>query len=106
MNDWFTGSGCVLLKVLIWYAFGIKPTLEGVYISPANYLPFENASMKVSVKGVEISIALEKANAERRFFVNGKEVQGVYDEKLKAQAIYLSNEALKAMGSLKITVQD
>ena len=56
MSDWFTGGGSVLVKVLIWYIFGIRPTLDGIYIAPSNDMPFENAQINLKVKGVEISV--------------------------------------------------
>mgnify|MGYP006932848264 CR=1 FL=1 len=35
MSDWFTGSGCVLGKVLFFCVFGVRPNLQGVEICPA-----------------------------------------------------------------------
>ncbi len=34
MSHWFTGSGCVLLKVIMWYVFGVKRGLNGLTVSP------------------------------------------------------------------------
>lgn len=93
MSDWFTGSGSVLIKVLIWYIFGIRPTLDGLYISPSNYIPFEKASIKLVVKGVNLAFEFNKVE-NSRFYINGVEKKTVYDEKLKTNVIYLSNEEL------------
>ena len=102
MSDWFTGSGCVLLKVLIWYIFGVRPTLDGVYIMPANYIPFEKASIKLKIKGVEVSICYEKSNNGREFFVNGTKVQSAFNEKANSNMIYLSNSELLEKTEIKI----
>lgn len=57
MSDWFTGSGCVLLKVLFWQVFGIKANLDEIKIQPSKYVPFEKTSIKMTIKGKTISIA-------------------------------------------------
>ena len=104
MSDWFTGSGSVLIKILIWYVFGVRPTLDGVYISPSDYMPFEKATITLRVKGTEISIRYEKANTARKFFINGNEKQSVYDERLNAKIVYLSNEDLKELEKVNFEV--
>ncbi len=103
MSDWFTGSGCVLIKVLIWYIFGIRPTLDGLYISPANYIPFDKAKITVNVKGCVFNFDYEKTEGERRFIVSGRAVDSVYDKRLKTQSIYFDNEEIQ--GKSEITVK-
>ena len=36
ISDWFTGSGCVLIKTLIRGVFGVNQTLDEIVIAPAN----------------------------------------------------------------------
>ncbi len=48
MCDWFTGSGCVLLEVLVRSIFGIEPTLDGIKIAPARYNPL--SSMEITIR--------------------------------------------------------
>ena len=104
MSDWFTGSGCVLIKVLIWYAFGIRPTLDGLYISPANYIPFEKIKVTLTVKGVKLTVVFLNGDGERAFALDGKRVDSFYDEKLKTRAVYLSNEQLSGKTEMTITI--
>lgn len=100
---WFTGSGSVLLKVLIWYIFGVKPTLDGLCICPSNYIPFEKISIDLKVKGIDLHISYTKnASKDRRFFVNGKEVLSQYNKKADANFVYFKNEELNSKMQIDI----
>ena len=95
MSDWFTGSGCVLLKVLIWYIFGVRPTLDGLYICPSNYMPFDKISINFKVKGIDVKISCcYNDGSERKFLVNGKERVSQYDPKTKGYGVFFTNEEL------------
>jgi cellobiose phosphorylase len=105
MSDWFTGSGCVLIKILVWEVFGILPTLDGLTVRPTNYFPTDSASIKLNVKGCKVSISYEKSNANKReFIVNGKVKESVYDENAKTEKICFTNEELTC-GKLKILIR-
>ena len=96
MSDWFTGSGCVLIKTLVWEVFGILPDLGGLRIRPANYFPTDTASISLRLKGCNLTVRYEKQDVEERtFLVNGKMVASVYDENAKTQSIYFANDELK-----------
>lgn len=56
MSDWFTGSGCVLLKVLLWYVFGIRANLNGISIQPSQNIPFKSANIEIKLKGKNVRI--------------------------------------------------
>ena len=105
MSDWFTGSGCVLIKVLIWFVFGIRPTLDGLYITPANHIPFDKMTISLSVKGTPITIDYTKTDGERRFFIGDKIFDSFYDENLKTQGVYLSNEFISERREIKVTIR-
>ena len=102
MSDWFTGSGCVLVKILTWYVFGIVPDLDGVTICPANDLPMEKATACMRVKGANITIECKNIK-KRTYIVNGMKRASVYDEDLKADKIYLTNAELH--GDIRITIE-
>lgn len=96
MSDWFTGSGCVLIKGLIWNIFGIYPDLNGLTVRPANYFPTEKASIQMQVKGCTLTLNYENTkNGTRKFFVNGQERVATYDEKVKTYVLYFTNDELK-----------
>ena len=71
MSDWFTGSGCVLLKVLLWYIFGIRADLKGVWIQPIEYMPFEKLSLCICIKNKKHNISYEKHGEMYTLFIDG-----------------------------------
>lgn len=76
MSDWFTGAGCVLLKLLLHGMLGIKTTLEGVRIHPVSYMPFKDMEMIVKIKNKSFRISYNKTgNDSRQFLVNGEVYQ-------------------------------
>ncbi len=99
MSDWFTGSGCVLMKALVKGAFGIEPTLDGVKICPATELPFEKSRMDILLKGARIH--LEISADAKEFYLNGKRVESRLDEDRKSRYIFLTNEQLKSSMEIK-----
>ncbi len=100
MNDWFSGSGCVLVKLLIGAVFGVRPNLDGVEIRPSSYMPCKGAKMDVSVKGAKLHIVYKnEGKGARGYFVNGKAV-----ETQNGRGMVLSNEQLK--GDITIEIID
>ncbi len=93
MSDWFTGSGCVMMKALVKGAFGVEPTLDGVKIAPAGYIPFDNASIDIIVKGCKIHINVK--NNSQKVYINGEEVESGIDADKKTRYIFLTSEELK-----------
>lgn len=90
MSDWFTGSGCVLIKALIGGAFGVQPSLDGIRINTATFMPCETAEITLKVKGVALKLHYHNANNRcRTYLVNGIEYTAVEN------GIYLSNEMLQ-----------
>ncbi|MBQ3506692.1 MAG: hypothetical protein IJA89_07985 [Clostridia bacterium] len=106
MSDWFTGSGCVLIKTLVWEVFGLKPDLHGLTIRPARYFPCDTASISMRVKGCDIQLQYRKTGEnKRRFLVNGVERASVYDETAQTEKIYFTDAEL-AQGELTIEALD
>lgn len=75
MSDWFTGSGCVLLKTLYFDVFGLKADLSGLTIAPAGNMPFGELSVSVNLKGAKINLTLKKGE-NKSITVNGKATEG------------------------------
>ncbi len=82
MNDWYTGSATVLLKVLCRCVFGIEVSLKGLKISPASYLPCKDAAIHLSIRGKVYDIKVENIDESVIFSVNGKKFRAgeVYSE--------------------------
>ena len=95
MSDWFTGSGCVLLKMIIWYVFGLRADMRGVTIAPAAYIPFNAMQSTFKVKDTDITILYENGQKKARtFYVNGAPREGFFDEKTKAWGVRFENADL------------
>ena len=84
MSDWFTGSGCVLIKILIRGIFGINVDLDYLKIDFPTYTPFTNAMIDLKIKKGDIHIEYIKTNSEREYFIND----------IKVDEIKLSNAAI------------
>lgn len=82
MSDWFTGSGCVLVKILLWYVLGLRADLSGMVLAPATDLPFKKAKFSLTLKGTQLSVRYQNVGkGERAFVVNGQKQDVFFDEK-------------------------
>lgn len=71
MNDWYTGSATVLLKVLLRCVFGINVSQTKLSVEPAGYIPFGRASISVKVRNCIVKITYSKnGNGKRKYFVD------------------------------------
>ena len=96
MNDWQTGSSNVVFKLLIRFAAGLEPSYDGLYIAPANGLPYEGFELKLKVKK-DINITLNyrnSGNGKRLFIVNGAEKQGFFDEVRELDRLFIKTSGL------------
>jgi len=100
MNDWFSGSGCVLIKLLIGAVYGVRPNLDGVEIRPSSYMPCGAAELSLKIKGANVRICYRKeGNGARKYFVNGAAC-----ETKVGKGVWLDNEQLK--GDITIEIVD
>ena len=105
VGDWYTGSGCVLMRNIIKYGFGVLADLDGVKIRAALHMPTNSAEMKVNLKGCDVTLSYKNTGAgQRKYLVNGAERAMTIDKISATPEIYLTNEELK--GSLKIEIVD
>lgn len=75
MNDWYTGSATVLIKILTRCIFGINVTQESICISPAKYFPCKKAQISLKVRKCVITISYcNNQNGNRKIIVNGAAV--------------------------------
>ena len=105
MSDWFTGSGCVLVKVLLRYVFGLQVGLDGVTVAPSAFCPFEKMQITIRIKGVNVTLSYEKKGGSREFFVDGVRKDDVWRETLGVHALSLTeNEFSRA--NMRIDIID
>jgi cellobiose phosphorylase len=100
MNDWFSGSGSVLVKLLFGGVFGVRPTLDNLTIKPSSYMPCKAAEITLPIKGAMVRVAYKKeGNGARKYLVNGVE-QAATEEK----GIVIDNANLK--GEITVEIID
>lgn len=89
--DWYTGSGTVFIKDLIKYGFGVCPTIEGLMIQTAKYMPTTDAALDIVVKGKAIKFVYKNnGNGSRKFFVDGNEVDGEFDSLMDINKVFIA----------------
>jgi len=104
MGDWYTGSGTVLIKDIIKCGFGINPTMDGLVLCPASYMPSEKASVDFTLKGKNIRVSYENNNSgNREIFLNDRKLDLLYDSISKNYRTFLKNEEFKDGDVLLIT---
>lgn len=107
MSDWFTGSGCVLIKVLLLCAFGIKADFNSLKIEMPKTLAFDKMSAKLNLKGGEITVIYENrrdGNAKKTNTANG-ETREFYVDGKRVDSICLSNADITGK-ALKVEIID
>ena len=93
--DWYTGSGTVFIKDLIKYGFGVCPTIEGLVIQTAKYMPTRDAALDIVVKGKAIKFVYKNNdNGSRRFLVNGQELTGEFDALMDINKIFIPTDKI------------
>ena len=55
-GDWYTGSACVLIKVLIYKVLGIQCNLDHLIFEPSKYLPFKNTKLEMQIRGKMVKV--------------------------------------------------
>jgi cellobiose phosphorylase len=107
MNDWQTGSSNVVLKLLIRFVFGFEPKLDGLWIQPAAWCPFESFQFKLEVRGCQVCIHYENRQQGGRVFKIGDEPQeSELDELMGVHKLWIPNEQLKPGSTIVVTVVD
>ncbi len=88
--DWYTGSGTVFIKNLVKFGFGVCPTLDGLVIQTASFMPTNDASIDVVVKGQPITVKYLNTGAGQRIFkVNGNETTANFDDFMNTHKLFI-----------------
>ena len=103
--EWTTGSNPTMLRTFYKYGFGIAPDTEFLRIAPAKVQPSDEASVYVTFLGKKVTLNYtNEGNGERRFFVDGKQVESGYDELSDTRYIKIPKSEIK--GDVVIDVID
>lgn len=104
LSDWHTGSGCVLIKEIVKYGFGVAPTLSGLLIQPPKCFPAKRGEMKLNVKGCELTVIYEdRGEGERKITLDAPH-EASFDELMDIPTVFIANENIPE--KLTITVTD
>ncbi|MGL4738422.1 MAG: GH36-type glycosyl hydrolase domain-containing protein, partial [Cellulosilyticaceae bacterium] len=107
MQDWQTGSSNVALKTLIRFVFGIEPQYEGIWVQPSRNIPFETMNFEMMIRGTKVKVNYtNNQNEVRQFALNGEKVEGVYDDVMKLEKLWLDNETLAQNEEIVIEIID
>jgi len=71
LNDWFTGSAAVMMKIMITNIFGIQPDHDLLKIAPARESFLKKASVSLTIHGKKLRIQIEKTG-NPSLALNGK----------------------------------
>jgi len=94
MADWQTGSSNVLLKVILKYVIGFNPMHEGLRLQPAAYCPFHHFKCQIQYLGRHIQIEWAQSGQARSFSLNGRPVEGHWDEALSVKVLWIPDHQL------------
>lgn len=111
MQDWQTGSSNVMLKTIIRYVIGFEPQATGICIQPSLYQIFNSQEMVMMYLGRKMTIKHVTSHNmqadQRRFFVNDKEYEGVFDHYMNIKKLTLSDTLLQSLGhDINIRIED
>ena len=71
LNDWFTGSAAVMMKIMVTNVFGIQPDHKSLRIAPAKETFLNKASVSLTIHGKKLYFRIEKTG-QFSVTLNGK----------------------------------
>ena len=92
LNDWFTGSAAVTMKIIITNVFGIQPSYDALRISPASQSFLKKATVSLPIRGKLVNLKIEKTGSFS-LTLNGKTVEGDtvrYEDMAQTNEIYVT----------------
>lgn len=103
MHDWQTGSSNMVMKILIFYVFGLRFEYDAIIFQAANYCPFDSWQISLNYQGKRLTVKYQNEKlGSRKFRVNGVRHNSVYDAVMKTETMILREDSLD---SSKILVE-
>lgn len=107
MNDWHTGSGAVLLKLMVRYVIGFDPCFDGVLIHPCSELPVNSFEFTVYPQNCEMTISYKKnGKGSRSFRVNGQKREAGFDAVMNTEVLLIPEDEILRNRRLVIEITD
>jgi len=102
-NDWFTGSGAVLTRIIFEYALGVQAQIDGIKIVLPDFVPADHVNMSVNVKGSTMQYSYRnEGRGVRQYYVNGVLGQTHIDEMSGYSALFIPEELFTENNSIEI----
>ena len=97
LYEWTSGSNPTMLRTFYKFGFGIAPDTEFLRIAPAKVQLSDEASVYLTFLGKKVTVNYKNENSgERKFFVDGKEVECGYDEISDTKYIKIPKSEIKS----------
>ena len=104
LSDWHTGSGCVLIKEMVRYGFGVYPTLEGLRIQTPKYFPAKRGEINIRIGDTDVTLICEdRGEGARKVEIDGAEYEESYDELMDIPVFFIKAKDLPAKLTVKVT---
>ncbi len=106
MHDWQTGSANVVLKTLIRYVFGIDPKMEGFWVQPASWIPFESFQFNIRIRACDVKINYRNnRKGKRQFNIDGIVQENIRDHIMDLEKVWVPYASLKST-VMEIGIED
>lgn len=81
--------------MLIKYVFGLSPQYDGIWVHPAENIPFESSEFQIKAKNCNLNISYQEVNkVGRKFYVNKQQRSGVFDGVMMLEKVWITEEEL------------
>ncbi len=92
-NDWYTGSGAVLMRCIIEHAFGFRVMTDSLKLATSGYMPSDNITMKLRVKNCDVNFTYKNTHCgERKYIIDGALQKNILDKLSNTPYIMIPNE--------------
>ena len=103
LSDWHTGSGCVLVKEIVKYGFGVMPTLSGVKVAFPKSFPSERGKLEIDLGRARVTVKYEKRGGERTLGVEGARAERGFDALAGVPTVFIPREELNGNITVSVT---
>ena len=104
LSDWHTGSGCVLIKEIVKYGFGICPGLDTLKIQTPKCFPAKRGKISLRIRNCDVTLIYENTGrGERKIETEGAECYVRRDALMDVPVATLSYRELGDKLTVRVT---